>query len=417
MIECDIAVIGAGPAGLMAAIYGAHKQAKTVIIDSNSTVGLKLLRTGGGRCNLTHQLNPDEFIRVFGDSGRFLRYSLHDFDANKTMDFFAKNGLKIEADEHGFCYPVTNRAGDVKRVLVNVAENMNVTFLMNSKIEHIEKQNNLFILQAPNEVIISKALIIATGGMSWPQTGSNGDGYKFAASFGHKIIPPKAALVPLKTTQKWMHRITGLSLDKVGVKAECEDKKFTIIGPMIFTDNGIGGPAVLDFSRHITDYLNGNNSVTIKLDLIPDWNEEKVNQRLIELCTEHPNREMPGILSEFLPRRFSIGLCEQIDFLKSTLSGRLTKADRRKLVALLKGLPVEVTSTRSINEATITKGGVSTNQVDDKTMMSKLCPGLFFAGEVIDVDGPCGGFNLQICWSTGQVAGSAAYHYVNQNNP
>lgn len=412
MIECDIAIIGAGPAGLMSAIYGAHKGAKTVIVDSNSTVGLKLLRTGGGRCNLTHDLSVDDFIKVYGDSGRFLRYSIHDFNGEKTREFFEKNGLKIITDDHGFCYPGTNRAGDVKRVLVDAAESLKVQFLMNSKIEHIENQRKLFILQAPKEVIVTKALIIATGGISWPQTGSNGDGYKFAQAIGHTLIKPRPALVPLKTKSKWMHKLTGLAIDKVSLKAEFQDKKFTITGPIMLTDNGIGGPAVLDFSRYITDYIDGNCEVTIKLDLMPDWETSKLDEKLRSLCMNNPKKEIPGILSEFLPRRFVLEMCSQFDFLRGVLSGQLIKQNRQKLVKLLKSMPVIITGTRSINEATITKGGISRDEIDDTTMMSKICPGLFFAGEVIDVDGPCGGFNLQICWSTGQVAGSSASHYV-----
>lgn len=412
MIETDIAVIGAGPAGLMASIYAAHKSAKAVIIDTNTTPGLKLLRTGGGRCNITHSLPINEFIKVYGDSSKFLRFALHDFGPDKTIEFFEKNALKIQTDEHGFCYPYTNRASDVKRVLTDIAESFKVKFQMASKIEHIEREKRLFILQAPKEVILAKAVIIATGGMSWPQTGSNGDGYKFAKTLGHTIVNPKPALVPLKTADTWMHKLTGVAIDRVAIRAEFEDKKFTTVGPMIFTDNGIGGPAVLDFSRYITDYLAAGKPAMIKLDLIPDRTLDQIDNNLTDLCRMHPKKEIPGILSEFMPRKLALSICENFDYLKATLSGQLNKQNRRKLAGMLKGLEVKVIAPRSMNEATITRGGVSTAEIDDKTMQSKICPGLFFAGEVIDVDGPCGGFNLQICWSTGVLAGTNAQKYT-----
>ena len=419
MIETDICVIGAGPAGLMASIYSAHRGAKVLCADTNSTTALKLLRTGGGRCNLTHDGNIDEFVKVYGSKGRFLKYCLHEFSPKSTVEFFAKNQLKVEPDETGCCFPVTNRASDVKRLLTDLAESFGTKYLFSSRIEHIENQNKLFILQAPREVVVAKAVVIATGGMSWPQTGSSGDGYDFAKAFGHKIVPPNAGLVPLITLDKWAHALTGVTIAKASISAKTSSAKLTTTGAVMFTDNGLGGPAVLDFSRHITEYLSRMRKeyLDIELDIMPDKQLKQVDDYLIWQIGQHPKREIPGILSEFLPRSISLKICEEFEFVRNKLSGQLTKDNRRQLAQLLKAMPFKVKSTRSIREAMVTRGGVLIDEIDPKTMQSKLCPGLFFAGEVIDADGPCGGFNLQICWSTGVLAGTCAYHYANKLSP
>jgi len=410
MIETDVCIIGAGPAGLLASIYAAHKGAKTLVVETNSTPGLKLLRTGGGRCNLTHNLTTNEFIKAYGKSGRFLRFSLHEFSSESTKKFFENYGLKIKTDPDGNCFPITNRASDIKRALQDCAEALPIDFMFNSQIQLVEKNDNVFILQAPKEIVIAKAVILATGGCSWPQTGSCGDGYKFAKQLGHKIVEPKAALVPLITTDKWAHKLSGVNINKAALKANLGSAKVTTVGPILFTDNGLGGPAVLDFSRHITEIISENkpNTTQITIDLLPNQDIRQIDEHIMWLCQANPKKEIPGILSEFLPRNLTLRLCEEYDFLKNTISGQLTKENRRKLAELLKNLPFNIKSTRSINEAIITRGGISTNQIDDKTMQSEICPGLFFAGEIIDVDGPCGGFNLQICWSTGVVAGNNA---------
>lgn len=401
---------------MMAAIYSAHSRAQTRIVESNSTAGVKLLRTGGGRCNITHTGTVDDFITVYADCGRFLSYCLHEFSPEAAVSFFNKNGLGTMIDENGCIFPGTQKAADVKRVLIEAVESLGAQFIFNSRVQMVEKDrsNGLFILQAPKEVIVAKALIIASGGVTWPQTGSAGDGLVFASTFGHTVIQPKASLVPLITKQTWIRRLAGVALEKVALKTEVHDRKIITVGPLIFTDNGIGGPAVLDFSRHITDYLSTDKSqpIPIAVDLAPDYQPEKLDNYIQQLCKEHPRREIPGILSEFLPRSIALRFCEEHGYVGKVSTSHLTRSDRVRLVDLLKSMPLNIESTRSLREAMVTRGGIDTAEIDSKTMASKLCEGLFFAGEIIDADGPCGGYNLQICWSTAVLAGSAAAEFA-----
>lgn len=382
---------------------------RTTVIEGNTAAGRKLLQSGGGRCNFTHLAGADEIARAFGPKGRFLSYSLHRFTPEQVRRFFRKLGLESKVEQDGCVFPVTERAGDVRDVLVKCAKNRGVHFYFGKPVKRVVRDGNFFAVHVADEVVFAKKMIIATGGLSWPQTGSTGDGYRFAQELGHHVTEPRASLVPLVTRENWPGELAGASLKDVRISAIVGGRKVVVTGPMMFTDDGIGGPAVLDLSRLLTDYSpNSENPIEIYVDVKPGMSEQELDKQIRERIVANPKKTVAGILTFFLPRRIATTLCGQFNFNAGLLGSELKKDVRKKLVRILKALPLSVVSTRPLNEAIVTRGGVSIGQIQSKTMESKICPGLFFAGELLDVDGPCGGYNLQMCWSTGALAGREA---------
>lgn len=412
-MRTNVCIIGAGPAGLMASINCASANAEhpkgteTAVFETNTTAGRKLLLTGGGRCNLTHTGTPDEIIRSIGPKGRFLSYCLHKFPPERTRQFFSKLGLDSIVEPDGCVFPVTDRAEDVRDCLINRAKDLGVRFFFDKPVKSITRQGNPFEIHTNKEVIVAEKVIIATGGLSFPQTGSTGDGYKFARELGHTIVEPKASLVPLVTRETWPGQIAGTAVPNVKISARIDNKKISTAGALVFTDNGIGGPAVWDMSRHLTDFLPARKPLEIFIDLVPAMNETEFEAYLLDLFAKYPTKIIVNVLFDLVPKKIAGFLCRRAGVAETTAS-QLKKEHRRKIIQLLKKLPLSIKGTHPIAEAIVTRGGVSTSEIDTKTMESKICPNLFFAGEIIDADGPCGGFSLQICWSTGALAGSEA---------
>jgi hypothetical protein len=409
-MKTEICIIGAGPAGLTAAVFAAQGGAHVTIIEGNTTPGRKLMLTGGGRCNLTHSASPDELVRTFGAAqGRFLSYCLYKFSPQDVLDFFASLELETRTEQDGCVYPASDRAGDVRDVLVNRAKKLGVNFLYDKRAGKITKEADTFIIHIPKGPVRAEKVIIATGGLSWPKTGCTGNGYGFARSLGHNIIQTKASLVPLVSLEDWPGQLAGTSVENVRISARINNKKIVTAGALIFTDDGIGGPGVLDMSRQLTDYLPAENApIEITLDFAPDVEKSAFGKEMTELLNNNPKKTIVNILAEFLPKRIGIFLCKRAGCDGELSAGQLKKDVRKKLIADIKALPISIVRTREIAEATVTRGGVSLKEIEPKTMESKICPGLFFAGEVLDVDGPCGGYNLQICFSTGASAASGA---------
>jgi hypothetical protein len=405
----DVCIIGAGPAGLLAAIEASNAGTKCVVLEKNSTAGRKLLCTGRGRCNVTHEGSAKELALDYGNSGRFLRYSLHEFSPADLCEMFAQNRLAMKVEKGGYVFPLTDRATDVKRVLLDITRRAGAEFIYGKGVQSVINRSGEFIINTGKVQIESKSVIIATGGLSWPETGSTGDGYEFARQFGHDIVEPMAALVPLVTQEKWPSTLQGIGVKDVCISATVDGKKIRSAGPMMFTNSGIGGPAVFDLSRLITrSFVDTDRLFDITIDLLPDTDLQQLDEILLAKCREHPKKEIAWVLVNLVPRGLGISLCEMVDPDHALRTNQLTKEKRMELASLVKALPLTIRSTRPIKEAVITSGGVSTEQIDEKTMQSNLCDGLFFAGEVIDVDGPCGGYNLQIAWSTGALAGKSA---------
>jgi len=409
-MKTEICIIGAGPAGMTAAIFAAQGGANTTVIEGNTTPGRKLMLTGGGRCNLTYKASGAELIRTFGSvQGRFLSYCLYKYSPQDVLDFFASLGLKTRTEQDGCVFPSSNRAGDVRDALINRAKKHGVNFLYDKRVDNITKEAGTFIINTPKEPVRAEKVIIATGGLSWPKTGCTGDGYRFAQGLGHNITQTKASLVPLVSLEGWPGQLAGTPVENVRISARINNKKVTTAGALIFTDDGIGGPAVLNMSRYLTDYLEVEKKpIQITLDLAPNVEQSVFVKEMTELISANPKKKVVNILAEFVPKRIGIFLCKRAGCDEELSAGQLKKDVRKKLIEDIKALPLSIVRTREIGEATVTRGGVSLKEIEPKTMESKICSGLFFAGEVIDVDGPCGGYNLQICFSTGALAGSNA---------
>ncbi len=408
-MKCGLCVVGAGAAGLMAGVFAGRAGADVVIVERNTTAGRKLLRTGRGRCNLTHEATIAEFVRACKPFGRFLKHSLYAFGPQQIREFFREHGLETKVEPSGCVFSATDRASDVKNVLLEQVKCAGVRFLYGRRVHAIQKQDDGFLLKSDKDSIKSRCVIIATGGVSWPDTGSTGDGYALAASLGHGLIEPNAALVPLITKEKWCKNLQGIGIEQVEIKAKLSGMKIaSSVGPMMFTDDGVGGPAVFDLSRQLADHLlDAKTSVELNIDMFVGLNRHDLDQKLIALCNAHPRKRIVGSLREFFPSALCQQLCLMADC-ADAMGSHLSKDKRDKLLNVMKVLTVNVVSTRPIEEATVTRGGVDTVGIDPTTMQSKLYPGLFFAGEVMNVDGPCGGYNLQIAWSTGALAGQSA---------
>jgi predicted Rossmann fold flavoprotein len=415
MIETDICIIGAGPAGMMAACFAAGGSKKVVIIESNTTAGRKLLLTGRGRCNLTHTGTTDEIIKAYKPFDRFVRHCIYTFPPHKLRQFFACRGLETIQEADGCVFPKSQKSSDVKRVFFDELKKLNVRMFYGSKVQSVKpvlsevegKDKDIFIILSEKFKIAAKSLIIATGGVSWPHTGSTGDGCKFAQLFGHNIIEPKACVVPLVTQENLCSYLAGIGIENVRISCTIDGKKISSSGPMIFTHNGIGGPAVLDLSRLITDQLGKNHKAELSIDLLPDITEQQLDKKLTEILTQYPKRNIASVIAQYVPKALAEVICSAGGF-ADTAAGQLTKKDRKMLIENLKSFRLTVLSAEPIEKATVTRGGIDIAQIDPKTMQSRLCSGLFFAGEVINVDGPCGGYNLQFAFSSGFLAGKSA---------
>lgn len=408
-MNTQVCIVGAGPAGLTAAVFAAQAGAKVLLIERGTVAGRKLLKTGRGRCNITHTGTMDDFVRAYDDCGRFLKPALYEYPPQAVREFFRSHQLATKEEKDGCVFPITDRAADVCRILVDTARRLNVEFLYGRHVWSVEKSSAGFYVTTDKQTVRAAAVLLATGGMSWSYTGSTGDGYRIAAELGHTIIPPKAALCPLITEETWPGTLQGVGIPEVIIGAVLNKKKIEACGPLMFTGDGIGGPAVFDLSRHLTDALTCSQSpVPITVDFLPAVEAADLDQWLIAQCAAQPKREVAGLLSVKLPRQFCLQLEEFFSPGRPTIAAHFTKDQRADLLRRIKAMPLTIAKTAPLEQATVTRGGVSRDQIDPQTMQSRLCDGLFFAGEVIDADGPCGGYNLQIAWSTGALAAKTA---------
>ncbi|MCF7973516.1 MAG: NAD(P)/FAD-dependent oxidoreductase [Phycisphaerae bacterium] len=405
-----IVIVGAGPAGLSTAIHAGQAGAVHVsVLDGNAMAGRKLLITGGGRCNVTHDLDPRAFQKSFGAGGRFLSYALHEYPVSDVITFFKQRGLAMRIEPNGCVFPRTDRASDVRDILVQEAVTLGVQFKYNQSVTAIQKQDDRFLITLQGDTLMADRVILATGGQSYPQTGSTGDGYGFARALGHTVVTPRPSLVPLVLTQHWPREVAGTALEHVTLTAVQDGKPVLASGTLVFTQNGIGGPAAQDMSRFLTDDLPSPDSpIPVFMDCLTNVSLSQLDTWLCDLCQDQPKKAVVTLVSTLIPKRLAkvvCGLCECEDTLPAC---QLSKPKRQQLAQTIKALELSVVDTRSMEEAIVTRGGIATDQIHPKTMGSRLCPGLYFAGEVINVDGPCGGYHLQMCWSSGAVAGCAA---------
>ena len=405
-----IAVIGGGAAGLMAAINAAAPYNTVYLIERNDRPARKLMITGKGRCNLTNNCDTDTLIQNIPKNSRFLYSAFSAFDTHSLMQFFEKEGVPLKTERGNRVFPVSDKAVDIVDALVGAAKRKNVKFIKGRAIKIITENETVAGVELENgEKIAADKVIIATGGASYPLTGSTGDGYNMAKEIGHTVTELKPSLVPLVIHEGFCSRLSGLSLKNVELSLYEEGKKkplFKELGEMLFTHFGVSGPLVLSASSHIKS-LKGKNHYLL-LDLKPALSIEQLDRRIIRDFEENLNRDFINSLDALLPKSFiSVAVVlSKID--PHTKVNQISREQRQRLIAVIKSLRLNILDFRPIEEAIITSGGVSVKEVNPSTMESKIVKNLYFAGEILDVDAYTGGFNLQIAFSTGYLAGNSA---------
>jgi len=407
----DVAVVGGGPAGMMAAGRAAESGARVILIEKNAGLGKKLLITGGGRCNVTNN-EPDnrKLLAKFKGSGKFFASPFAQFSVEKTLNFFHTRNMPTREEAEKRVFPLSNTARSVWDVLVTYLKEGNVTVVSNSPIvdivadvETIEK----IVLKNKKE-IRARSFIFATGGVSRPETGSAGDGFAWLKKLGHQVNDTKGALVPVALKDAWVKRAAGVSLPNVKITLYQSDaKQSSRIGKILFTHVGLSGPGILNASREIGELLKYGD-VSIELDLVPLEGPEKVNARLQEIFKKHDKKKIRNSVKGLVPPALVPILLELSKVDPETPCNSITREERLRLAKLLKALRVEVKGLLGLDKAIITSGGVSLEEIDFKTMRSTKYKNLYIVGDLLDVDRPSGGYSLQICWSTGFVAGSSA---------
>ena len=401
----DGIIVGGGPAGMFAAITAARQGAKVLLLERNDRLGKKLLITGKGRCNVTNDCSAQEVLQNTPRNGRFLYSAMTAFPPERIKAFFEENGCPLKTERGNRVFPVSDKAMSILDCLRREMNRLNIT-VKTARVKNIIVENGAAVgVQTQNEKISANWVILATGGASYPTTGSTGDGYTMAQALGHTIIPAQGSLVPLETGGNDCQDMQGLSLRNVAVKLVNAKGKvlFKDFGELLFTHFGISGPTVLSASCH----LKGEGCRLI-IDLKPALEENKLDDRILRDLELYQNRAMENALIDLLPRSMIPVVLRRLEIDPGMQANSLTRAKRRALVELLKGFCVEITGKRPVAEAIITSGGVKVSEIDPKTMESKLVPGLYFAGEIIDCDAYTGGFNLQIAWATAYAAAVAA---------
>ena len=404
MMGHDVIVIGGGPAGMFAAITAARQGAKVLLLEQNDRLGKKLLITGKGRCNVTNNCTAQEVLQNVPRNGRFLYSAMDAFPPQGIMAFLEEHGCPLKTERGNRVFPVSDRAMSVLDCLRSQMKAAGVQ-LRNEKVKKI-----LTINSAVSGIVTDKQtyncnkVILATGGVSYPATGSRGDGYQIAASLGHTIVAPEGSLVPLETEGTDCQDMQGLALRNVGVKLLNAKGKilYKDFGELLFTHFGISGPTVLSASCHLK-----GEGCRLVIDLKPALDEGKLNDRILRDLEMYQNRAMENALTDLLPRSMIPVVLRRLGIDPAMQANSLRKEQRRALVELLKAFSVTITGKRPVEEAIITSGGIKVSEINPKTMESKIVPGLYFAGEIIDCDAYTGGFNLQIAWATAYAAGMA----------
>ncbi|MCX6808208.1 MAG: NAD(P)/FAD-dependent oxidoreductase [Candidatus Berkelbacteria bacterium] len=406
MKKYDIAIIGAGPAGILAAIMAVEAGANIALFDKNDQIGRKILATGNGRCNLT---NKDVDSRNFhGANAKFIQRILDQFTNIETMQFFESLGLLLKEEDRGRIFPRSNQAKSVVEVLGNKLDELNADIFTNKLVKRISKDESDFLIEFESgETFRTRKLILSTGGKAAFQFGSSGDGLFWSKLFGHNIVPIKAALVPVETIEIWPSEVQGLKLEvKVSIK-QAGNIIATRSGDLLFTHFGVSGPAVMGLARDIA-YSLEKGDVNIEIDIFPEIDSSVLDKKIAETIARNGQKSVKNSLIGFAPLNLLPILLGIANVDGERKAAEISKADRISIVKAFKSLDLRVKSVRPLKEAQVSAGGIDVREIDENTLESKLVPGLFFAGEIIDVDGDSGGFNLQWAWSSGFVAGKSA---------
>lgn len=398
-----IGIIGGGPSGIIAAGIAASRGLNVTLIEKNEKIGKKLFITGKGRCNITNAAPIEDFFENIITNKHFVYSSLYSFTNDDILNLLNEYGVKTKIERGNRVFPVSDKSSDVIKALTLFLNKYHVNIMLESKVDSIIHSNGKFLVKIRDNELKFDKLIIATGGKSYPTTGSSGDGYIFAKRMGHKIIPLKSSLVPIEINAPWIKDLQGLSLKNVTLKTYGDSNLIhEEFGEMIFTHFGISGPLVLTSST----FMHGNyKKIKLSIDLKPALDYEKLDNRILRDFKIYNNKQLKNSLNDLLPQRLIPWVIEYSKISPEKIVNQITKEERTQLVASIKDFYMDFKSFRPIEEAIVTSGGVSTKEINPSTMESKLIPNLFFAGEIIDVDALTGGFNLQIAYSTGYLAG------------
>lgn len=404
-MKCELVVIGGGAAGMMCACQAAGRGVNTVLLDPNRQLGRKLRITGKGRCNLTNNCDIKTFMANIPGDGRFLYSALNRFSPTDTINFFEKAGVPLKTERGNRVFPVSDNANDIAFALTRLCEKNKVKILHTRATQILVDNGAVCAVKTQQGIIECRAAAICTGGLSYPLTGSDGDGYRMAEELGHSIQATRASLVPLESDNEYCAQMQGFSLKNVALYTyENEKLIFKEQGEMLFTHFGVSGPLVLSASAHMSKM--GSAQYRLAVDLKPALDERKLDARILRDFEKYSNREFKNSLSDLAGYTMIPTLVELSGIPEDLRVNNITREQRMKLVHLFKAFPISVKGFRPIDEAIVTAGGVNTKEVNPRTMESKLVEGLYFAGEVLDLDGYTGGFNLQIAWSTAYVAGN-----------
>jgi predicted Rossmann fold flavoprotein len=403
----DVAVIGGGPAGMMAAGRAAELGAKVVLIEKNPKLGKKLLITGGGRCNILNaEMDVKKLVAKYGRKGKALFGSFSRFGVEDSIKFFEDRGLKLKVEAEKRAFPVTDKAEDVWKVMVDYLKQNKVEVVSNSPITGLRFENGKIIAaKTKKSEIAAKIFIIATGCKSRPETGSTGEGFDWMRELGHTVEESDSALVPVKIAENWIKELSGLSFSNAKLTVIQDGKKQeSNTGKMLLTHFGLSGPLVINMSRGMAE-LYKYGPVKLELDLFPDQDQATFDKKVLEILSKLLNKKVKNSLGEIIPPRMISAILDlaKIDGEKEV--NALVREERIRIVKLLKAIPMTVSGFLGVDKAVVTSGGVSLKEIDFKTMQSKLVPNLYLAGDIINFDRPTGGYSLQICWTTGFLAG------------
>lgn len=399
-----IAVIGGGPAGMIAAGIIGSRGKSVLLIEKNEKLGKKLFITGKGRCNITNAAPVDELFDYINTNKNFLYSSLYSFTNDNIIEILESMGLKTKVERGNRVFPESDKSSDVLKAFEKFLKKNNVEIMLNANVKNIVSKDNRFHITIGNKEYEFDKIVIATGGVSYPATGSTGDGLAYAKRMGHTIIPLKPALIPIETDNEYTKYLQGVSLRNVNLKAYKGNKLIQEeFGEMIFTHFGISGPIVLTISNGINKYI--DKEIRLEIDFKPALSQEKLNNRLLRDFETYSNKQLKNALNDLLLQKLIPWVIKLSKVNPEKPVNQITKDERMALIKVIKGFPLKFKGFRPIEEAIVTSGGISVKEINPSTMESKLIPNLYFAGEVIDVDAETGGYNLQIAYSTGYLAG------------
>jgi predicted Rossmann fold flavoprotein len=404
----DVVVIGAGAAGLMAAISAAERGKRTLVLEKNRKAGVKILMSGGTRCNITHATDNRGIVAAYGPPGRFLHSALAALSVDDTIAFFEAEGVPTKVEETGKVFPVSNRATDVLAALLRRVERSGAVLAPGEAVVDVRRAERGLTVQTSVCPYSAASVILTTGGQSYPGSGTTGDGYRLLALFGHTIVTPRPALVPIAVAVAWVADLRGITVPDTSVRVvEGTQTLAQRRGSLLFAHFGLSGPVALDVSRAISGHAHPE-VLHLEIDLLPGTKDDDLSEMLRHESASAGKKQLAGVLAAELPRRLAEAILTHTGLAADRTAAALSKEDRNRLVIAVKHLRLPVTGTLGFQKAEVTAGGVALDEVDSRTMQSKLVPGLFIAGEVLDLDGPIGGYNFQAAWSTGWLAGRHA---------